>query len=414
MPQPDEKAEEWTCSGCGAAFTAVFVEDCPPKVRKNVRRKQDTRELETDVLAEVLASHGTLKHVPPTPRGIRSPLQTRLSQDLDQVISDPANLVIPPQGEPLSSRCVHHGATSYDEQVARQVVESHTLAVEQIGTTYQSFADGKDVDIDEILQVLNKIIEQSMADNDLMVCLGINAVGTDYPNRHSVHSAILSMSIGITMGLDEKTISEMGLGCLLHDIGMLAVAEHADTPRNFEVKQFMEIATHPVHTLELIQRQYNSVPDSSKMVAYQIHERCNGSGYPRGRTGDAIHDLAKIAMVADTYVALTTRRRHRPAMTPYYAVLKVLEEVREGQFDPTVVRGFIQTVSLFPIGSYVCFDDDLYGKVLRKNVNQYDRPVIEAWNASDPSQEPYIVDLAVATDWPTPRPINADLVKLPV
>ena len=75
------------------------------------------------------------------------------------------------------------------------------------------------------------------------------------------HSAILSTSIGITMGLDEKTISEMGLGCLLHDIGMLAVAEHADTPRNFEVKQFMEIATHPVHTLELIQRQYNSVPD---------------------------------------------------------------------------------------------------------------------------------------------------------
>ena len=68
------------------------------------------------------------------------------------------------------------------------------------------------------------------------------------------------------------------------------------------------------------------------------------------------------------------------------------------------MRGLIQTVSLFPIGSCVTFGEDMFGKVLRKNLVHYDRPVVEIWSAKDPSKRRVIVDLASATDWPSPRP----------
>lgn len=410
LPGDGEQGEEWACNGCGAEFTAIFVEKCPAELRKNVRRPGGEPPQE-DVLTEVFAAKGTLRHVPPKPRGIRSRLQTRLSLNLDELINDPAKLIIPPQGDPLSNRCVTRGTEPYDEQFARDLVESHSVKVQRIGSMFKLLASGNNINMNDILDVLTEIIEQSLQDNDLMICLGINAQGSDYPSRHSVHTAIVAMSIGITMGLDEGTISEMGLGCLVHDLGMLAVSSQIQSNRSFGVEHHMEVATHPVHTLEMIKRDYDGMPESSRMVAYQMHERCNGTGYPRGRTGDSIHDLAKIAMVADTYVALTAERYFRQAMTPYYAVLKILEEVREGQFDPTVVRGMIQTISLFPIGSYITFGNDLFGKVLRRNLNQYDRPIVEIWNTNDTTKRPLIVDLSTAVDWPSPTPTTLNSVR---
>lgn len=403
LPGPDETGEEWACSGCGAEFTAIFVEDCPDELRKNVRRPRASAQVK-DVLLEIFSSHGTLRHVPPKPRGIRSRLQTRLSMMLDDVTDDPEKLVIPPQGEPLAKSCIVRGAEPYDEELARKLVDSHALNVQRIGSIFKLLATGADVSLNEMLDLLAEIIQQSLQDNDLMVCLGINAQGSDYPSRHSVHTAIVAMSIGMTMGLDERTVSELGLGCLMHDLGMLAVASQIQSNRPFGVEHHMEVATHPVHTLEMMKREFDNLPESTRMVAYQMHERCNGTGYPRGKRGDAIHDLAKIAMVADTYVALTSDRYFRPAMTPYYAVLKILEEVREGQFDPTVVRGMLQTISLFPIGSFVTFGDDLMGKVLRRNADQYDRPIVEIWSNKDRAKRPLIVDLATAPDWPSPVP----------
>lgn len=411
LPGTDELGEEWACNGCGAEFTAIYVDEFPADLRQNVRRLSGpTTQPSENILAEAFASHGTLRHVPPKPRGIRSRLQTRLSLNLDELTSDPAKLIIPPQGAPLSKRCIERGTEPYDEQLARNLFDSHSVKVQRIGSIFKLLATGSNVNMKDVLEILTEIIEQSTQDNDLMVCLGINAKGTDYPSRHSVHTAIVAMSIGITMGLDEKTVSELGLGCLVHDLGMLAVSSQIQSNRPFGVEHHMEVATHPVHTLEMIKRDYDDVPESSKMVAYQMHERCNGTGYPRGRTGDSIHDLAKIAMVADAYVALTADRFFRPAMTPYYAVLKILEEVREGQFDPTVVRGMLQTISLFPIGSYVTFGDELYGKVLRRNLNQYDRPIVEIWNANDTSKRPLIVDLSTAPDWPSPMPTTLNYV----
>lgn len=402
LPGPGEVGEEWVCNGCTAEFTAIFVHDCSHELRANVRRKSE-RSTE-DILHRVLASQGTLRHVPSRPKGIRSRLQTELSLGMDELIDDHTRLVIPPQGEALAKRCKDRGTDPYDEDLAKEIVNSNVVQVKRIGASFRLLAEGHRPNIRDILSILNEIIEQSLDDSDIMICLGINPDATDYPSRHSVHSAIVAMSIGMTMGLDERTVSELGLGCILHDAGMMAVADQFTSSRPFKIENQMEIATHPLHTLEMIKRDFDDIPEASRMVVYQMHERCNGSGYPRGRTADAIHDLAKISMVADAFVALTSERFFRPAMTPYYAVLKILEEVRDGQFDPTVARGLLQTISLFPIGSYVSFGEGLLGKVIRKNTHKYDKPIVEVWTSDDRSRRPLIVDLATATDWPAPQP----------
>ncbi len=133
------------------------------------------------------------------------------------------------------------------------------------------------------------------------------------------------------------------------------------------------------------------------MVAYQIHERCNGSGYPRGRAGGQITELSRVAAVADTFVALVSPRPYRPSMIPYYAMETMLKLSRRGLFDRRFVRALLETVSLFPLGSFVALSDDRVGRVIRSNGPAYDRPVIEVAGKSPHDGELPIVDLSQAT-----------------
>jgi HD-GYP domain-containing protein (c-di-GMP phosphodiesterase class II) len=172
-----------------------------------------------------------------------------------------------------------------------------------------------------------------------------------------------------------------------------------------EPAEFRSIVRHPVLTFEVLEENLERVPAGARMVAYQIHERCDGSGYPRGRTGERIHELAKIAAVADTYVALVSPRPHRRGLVPYFAVETILRGVREGLFDARVARGLLRCVSLFPIGSYVALSDGRVGRVIRSAGEHFDRPVLESWPRNNLDHQPAVLDLAAEPELRVVRPL---------
>src|SRR5262249_70558 len=152
---------------------------------------------------------------------------------------------------------------------------------------------------------------------------------------------------------------------LIHDLGMLRIqGVDLHDGRILGNTDFREIVKHPIYTLELLRQHAGKLPVGSCMVAYQMHDRLNGTGYPRGRTADQIHELAKIAAVADVFVALTSNRPHRPGLLPYYALERILHGVKDGFYDSQVARALLKTVSLFPVGSSVQLTDGRTGVVI--------------------------------------------------
>ncbi|HEX4150561.1 MAG TPA: HD domain-containing phosphohydrolase, partial [Pirellulales bacterium] len=129
------------------------------------------------------------------------------------------------------------------------------------------------------------------------------------------------------------------------------------------------------------------------LIAYQIHERCDGSGYPRRRQVATIHPLARIAAVADVFVALISPRAYRPALMPYYAMEYLLRGAAQGVFDLEAVRGLLTAVSLFPLGSHVMLSDGRTGKVLRSNRAAYNRPILSVAGSAGQPLGSVIVDL---------------------
>ena len=129
------------------------------------------------------------------------------------------------------------------------------------------------------------------------------------------------------------------------------------------------------NTLDCLEK-VRGLSDLSLIVAYQIHERGDGSGYPRQRHRTTIHPLARLAAIADTYAAITAHRPHRTARGPYEAMEILLRETSRDRFDRQVMRSFLDCISLFPIGSQVRLSDGQFAKVLRANPGLHTKPAV--------------------------------------
>ena len=403
-PRTGETGEFWVCTGCDSHLQGVLLPSTDPEFYRNVRRVTSPLQ---NLPADGASSSSTRIREPrfATPVGVaRSALrgrahyecrlETRQSRVMDSLVSEPRNLLVHQEGPAFLKDVVSHAAMPYQEETLVALEDHRVHSLKQLESMVAALEKGHSPDVEMVEAITRDSLCKSVQDLDIFVRLGINPPVGEYPIQHSLHVAMLASSIGIQLGWDEKTIREVGVGCILHDLGMTRVPESTyQSDSIIDDRRFGEIARHPLHTFDILEDQLSSIPMIARMVAYQIHERSDGSGYPRKRRQPNIHPAARVAAIADVYVALVSPRPHRPALMPYHAVLHLLQGVREGSFDSLSVRYLLETISLFPLGSYVQLSDGRVGKVLRANKSHYDRPMVEAWKPDHLDTSPEIVDL---------------------
>ena len=299
------------------------------------------------------------------------------------------------------------GAVGYDSQHVDEFRTAYNQAVSEVGHLFVGVTQGTMKATSPFADLSSDALSKIAQDLDLFAGMGAAPALDGYPCKHSLQTAMLSLSVGSVLGLSYDELLDLGVGCLIHDAGMLFVKPRiVQSARELDQFEFLEIKKHAVATFDLMSR-IPHVSHGSLMVAYQMHERCDGSGYPRGSKVGQIHHLAKIAAACDVFVALISPRPHRPGMLPYHAMEQIIHGARKGQFDHAVVRALLNTVSLFPIGSFVETTDGRVGKVLRANRELYTQPVVELWLPDTTQCELEIVDLSRADDLQVIRPINA-------
>ncbi|MCG8450298.1 MAG: HD domain-containing protein [Pirellulales bacterium] len=340
-------------------------------------------------------SKGKVKKALPNRAPVKSEVQTRASSELDRSISGLQDCEVVASNSGFAEPSESCGAEGYDLNKMDRIFDHHQKTVHLLGDLFGQISSGGAIPAEMLRNVAQETVMQTAIDLDLLTCMGINPVGDETVFAHATNVATLAVAIGVRLGLSEKSLCELGMGCLIHDAGMLNIDETLYQSKEvLDPVAFLGITKHPIIAADLLYEKMEHVPVGVRMVVYQMHERCNGSGYPRGRTADRIHPLAKISAVADAYVALVSPRPHRHAMLPYFAMKKILEDVKAGLFDATVVRALLHTVSLFPIGSYCELNNGGVAKVIRSNGSAYDRPIVEAWQHSRSSAESKVIDLA--------------------
>jgi HD-GYP domain-containing protein (c-di-GMP phosphodiesterase class II) len=256
-------------------------------------------------------------------------------------------------------------------------VEQTRLAAARHGQLAADLLRGRPMHAAGCRDLLHDLFQVVDADDSLpMLVMDLRRTdGDEYLFQHGVNAALLAMGMARSLCLHHAQVIDVGLGTLLHDVGMLRLPQavrHADRLQRAERKL---IERHPIDTIELLS-PVHALGDQVQLIAYQIHERCNGGGYPRCRTIETIHPLSRIAAVADTFTAMVVDRPYRRALSPYEAVTRLLYQGRDGLYDRTVLRALLNVTSLFPVGSYVELSDGSLAKVLRANGMDHTRPVV--------------------------------------
>ncbi|MCA9099329.1 MAG: hypothetical protein KDA36_13125, partial [Planctomycetaceae bacterium] len=239
------------------------------------------------------------------------------------------------------------------------------------------------------------------SDTDSLMSVAFEARSDAALADDSLKTSMYGMAIALEMGLDAENIRKIGLIGIVQNWGMVRVPKAIRyCERSLTDKEFLEIKRHPIYTLEMLEK-ISGFSAVVPLVAYQMHEQINGRGYPRGRSGKSIHQYARILQVADAYVAMTSPRPYRQPLMPYVAMSSLLGYTKIRKFDPEVVRAFLLTMALFPIGSVVVLEDSRVAVVYRRNGNNYNQPIVKILQnpdgtLADPNDPAAIVDLSEA------------------
>ena len=141
------------------------------------------------------------------------------------------------------------------------------------------------------------------------------------------------------MGLSDEDLKTLKIGGLFHDIGKIGVPDSVLLKEGkLTDDEYSEIKNHPSigkHILSNASTFENIIP-----IVYHHHEKFDGNGYPGKLKGEEIPLFARIAAVADTFDAMTTKRSYRNAL-PLDVVRAEIVRVTGTQFDPKVANVFL-------------------------------------------------------------------------
>jgi len=204
----------------------------------------------------------------------------------------------------------------------------------------------------------------------------------NYLASHSVRSTILAIIIGSYLKLPNHRLIELGIAALLHEVGMLKLPpEIYLSKKTLGEREQKAIVSHPVLGYSILKSF--DFPLAISLAALEHHERENGSGYPRHLASEKISLYSKIIAVACSYEALSSRRPHKEAKDGYTGMLELLKN--EGkQYNDTVVRALVLSLSIYPIGLYVLLSNGKKGQVVDVNPENPRFPIVQIFGEITP------------------------------
>jgi HD-GYP domain-containing protein (c-di-GMP phosphodiesterase class II) len=263
--------------------------------------------------------------------------------------------------------------------------------------------------IEALMGQVDRVVEEIMG-RELLT--GLNSIRSHdtYTYHHCLDMSVTGIMIGRQLGLTSDRLKGLAVGSILHDIGKIFVDDGIlNKGGPLTPQEFKRMKDHTVLGYILLKDnlRLGILPPH---VAYQHHERQDGSGYPRGLTGankilrgreytpGRITLMGEIAAIADFYDACISDRPYRKGFPPDQ-VWQMIRERAGTHFNREIVEVFLTTQPVFPLGIQVVVTEGRHkgykGVVARMDRHALERPVVRL--LTDPSGEriePFEIDIA--------------------
>lgn len=164
--------------------------------------------------------------------------------------------------------------------------------------------------------------------------------------------AILSQFIARQFGLEGKRTTLLTVAALTANLALLPVADQLNaSTRVLTDEQRSVIRKHPERSVQALKAAGITNKLMATIIA-QHHEQADGSGYPKGLTGNDIRPEAEILSLCERYIAMITKRAYRNRMNTAEA-RKLINTLADGKYRPALPKALLQVLGEYPPGILV-------------------------------------------------------------
>lgn len=277
-----------------------------------------------------------------------------------------------------------------------RLLELKQIAMKNMSKIVKNVHSCNNREMKESLSIVEDLVQYIVSLGDVNKSLYDIQTYDNYTYVHCIDTCIMASFLGMSTGISDRAINELGMGAILHDIGKTKVAYNiVNKNTSLTDEEFIEMKNHPIYGADLLRKNMR-ISDNVIKAVLQHHERVDGKGYPFNLQGNEISKFAKIVCVCDVYNAVSSDRSYRKSFKPNESYELILAGSGSA-FDIDIVKGFKETFAVYPLGCCIKLSNGIEGYVIRQNKDFPDRPIMRVLYDSE-TREPvpfYEVDLLV-------------------
>jgi putative nucleotidyltransferase with HDIG domain len=178
----------------------------------------------------------------------------------------------------------------------------------------------------------------------------------EYTLNHSVNVCLLATALGRRLGLSRAELVDLGMAAFFHDLGKTETPlEILNKPGRLTDVERDIMEQHPFHGAEKLAhlKEFRRLPLRAIHVALEHHIKEDLSGYPRYFKKEDVNLFSKIVKVVDVFDAITTKRVYRAKDFTRAEALSLMLEQSGTEFNPVILKAFVNMMGVFPIGTLV-------------------------------------------------------------
>lgn len=162
--------------------------------------------------------------------------------------------------------------------------------------------------------------------------------------KHNYRVANYSVIIAKELGLNESEQDILFHAAPMHDIGKVGIPDYILLkPGPLTEEEWIIMMQHPEIGNDILKNANSGFLKAGACIAYNHHERYDGTGYPRGLSGNEIPILGRIVALTDVFDALTSKRPYKDAWA-FQEAVKEINLLNGTQFDPVIVTAFMKQI----------------------------------------------------------------------
>jgi len=280
----------------------------------------------------------------------------------------------------------------FSESIRFLAKQTYEDAISSLTRISKNLISEEACEISHVTRTISQILEVISLEQGLLTLLSKIKESDEYIYQHNVDVCVTALLLGRSQEISDEDLLDLGTACLLHDLGLSAYKKQK-WDNSLITREPLNIRKHPIRSSEMA-KVIKGISETSLSIIVQHHEYIDGSGYPEGLKGDQIHPLSRICAVAEAYNTLIAPSEKENCVDPHQAMTYIVDP-RQQRFDPTVLRTFINSMAIYPAGTFVQLNNSMRAVVISSNKNHPLRPrLLILYEDENKPTKPFHVDLS--------------------